>query len=59
MVARPSGVLITHRAFQNKGLLNPVFTVENSADNNPRHTKHSKSVHTTCMASNPLLHNIP
>ena len=58
MVARPSGVLSRHRSFQNIGLLNPKFTVENSADNNPIHTTHSKSVHTACMVSNPLRHNI-
>ena len=39
MVARrPSGVLNRHRGFQSIGLPNPVFTVENSADNNPIHT---------------------
>ena len=32
-----------------------IFTVENSAYNNQIHTKHSKSVHTTCMVSNPTL----
>ena len=42
MVARPSGVLNRHRGFQNIGLPNPVFTVENSADNNSIHTTHSK-----------------
>ena len=30
---------------------NPVFTVENSADDNQIHTTHSKSVHTTCSTS--------
>ena len=30
MVARPSGILIRHRGFQDIDLLNPVFTVENS-----------------------------
>ena len=54
MVARLSGVLNGHRGFQNTGLLYPVFTVENSADNNPIHTTHSKSVHTTCT----ILQNI-
>ena len=49
MVARPSGVLNRRRGFQNIGLPIPVITVENSADNNPIHTTHSKSVHTTCM----------
>ena len=34
-----------HTGFQNKGLPNPVFKVENSADNNPIHTTDSKSVH--------------
>ena len=34
---------------------NPVFTVENSAVNNPIHTILSKTVHTRCMVSNPLL----
>ena len=58
MVARPSGVLNRHGSFQNIGLPSAVFTVENSADNNPIHTTHSKSVHTTCMVSNPLLQNI-
>ena len=51
MVARRSGVLGRHRGFQNIGLPNPVFTAENSADDNPKHTAHSKSVHTTCMVS--------
>ena len=37
MVATPSGLLNGHRGFQNIGLLNTVFTVENSADNNPVH----------------------
>ena len=45
MVARPSGVLNRHRGFQNIGLPNPVFTVENSADDNPIHATYSKSVH--------------
>ena len=45
MVARPSGVLNRHRGFQNICPTSPVFTVENSADNNPVHTAHSKSVH--------------
>ena len=58
MVARPSGVLDKHRGFQNIDLPNPVFTVENSADNNPIHTAHSKSVHTTCIVSDPLLKSI-
>ena len=58
MVARPSGLLNRHRGFQNIGLSNPLFTVEKSADNNPIHTTHSKSVHTTCMVSSPLLQNI-
>ena len=53
MVARPSGVLSRHRGFQNIGLSSPVFTVENSAANNPIHTTHTKSVHTTCVMSNP------
>ena len=35
MVARLPGVLNRHKSFQNIGLSNPVFTVENSADNNP------------------------
>ena len=48
MVTRPSGVLNRHRGFQKIGLPNPVFTVENSAYNNPIHTTHSKSVHTPC-----------
>ena len=56
MAARRSRVLDRHRGFQNIGLPNPVFTVENSADNNPIHTTHSKSVHTTCMVSNPGFH---
>ena len=43
--------------FQKIGLPNPVFTVENSADNNPIHKTHSKSMHTTRMVSNPLLQN--
>ena len=55
MVATHSGVLNRHRGFQNIVLLNPVFTVENSADNNPLHTTHSESVHTTCMVSDLLL----
>ena len=38
MVARPSGVLNRHRGFQNIGLTNPVFTVEDSSDTNPIHT---------------------
>ena len=42
MVARPSGVLSKHSGFQNIGLSNPVFTVENSAVNNPIHATHSK-----------------
>ena len=49
MAARPSGVLSRRRDFQNIDLPNPVFTVKNSAANNPIHTTHSKSVHTTCM----------
>ena len=56
MVAKPpSGVINRHRGFQNIGLPNPVFTVENSADNNPIHTTHSKPVHTTWMVPNPSL----
>ena len=58
MVARPSGVLKRYRGFQNIGVLNPVFTVENSTDNNPIHTTHSESVHTKCMVSSPLLQNL-
>ena len=42
MVARPSGELNRHRGFQNIHLPNPVFTVENSADNYPIHIKHNK-----------------
>ena len=38
MVTRPSGVLNRHKGFQNIGLPNSVFTVENSAYNNPIHT---------------------
>ena len=49
MVARPWGVLNRHKGFKNIGL---PFTVENSIDNNPIQTIHSKSVHTTCMVSN-------
>ena len=37
MVARPLGVLNIHGFPKHKGILNPVFTVENSADNNPIH----------------------
>ena len=37
-----------YRGFQNIGLPSPVFTVENSAANNPIHTAHSESVHTRC-----------
>ena len=55
MAARPSGVPSRHRVFQNIGLSNPVFTFENSADNNQTHVK---SVHTICTVSNPLLRNI-
>ena len=58
MAARPSGVLHRHKGFQNIGKPNPVFTVENSAENNPIHTTHSKSVHTIRMVSNPSLRNI-
>ena len=59
MVARPQEYSTDrHRGFQNVGLPNPVFTVENSADNNPIHATQSKSVHTTCMVLNPLLQNI-
>ena len=50
MVARPPEVFNRHRGLQNRGLSNPVFTDENSADNN--------AIHTTCMVSNPLLQNI-
>ena len=39
------------RGFQNIGLPNPVFAVENSATNNPIHTTPSKSVHTTCITA--------
>ena len=53
-----TGVLNRHKGFQNIGLSNPVFTVENSADNNPIHTTYTQSIHTTCMVSNPLLQNI-
>ena len=53
-----SQTLNRHSGFQRIGLPNPVFTGENSADNNPIHTTHSKSVHTTCMVSKPLLQNI-
>ena len=49
MVARPSGALNRHRGLQNIGIPNPVFTAENSTDNNPIHTTHSKSVHTRYM----------
>ena len=49
MVARPSRVINRHRGFQNIGLRIPVFTVENSAGNDPIHTTHSESVHTACM----------
>ena len=49
MVARPLRVLNRHR-FPKHRL--PIFTVKNSADNNPVQATHSKSVHTTCMASN-------
>ena len=55
MVPRPSGVPSRHRVFQIIGLSNPVFTFENSADNNQTHIK---SVRTICMVSNPLLQNI-
>ena len=55
---RSTTVLNRRRGFQNIGLPNPVFTVENSADNNLMHTTHSKSLHTTSMVSNPLLQNI-
>ena len=41
MVTRPSGVLNRHRGFQNIGQPNPVFTVENSEDNNPIRATHS------------------
>ena len=57
MVARPSRVLNRHRGFQNIGQPSPVFTVENSANNNSVHPTHSKSVHATCMVSNPTLQN--
>ena len=43
-----------HGGFQNIVLPNPVSTVENSADNIPVHTTHSKSAYTTCMVSNPI-----
>ena len=49
--SQTSGVFNKHRGFQNIGLPNPVVTVENSANNNPIHTTHSKSVHTACMVS--------
>ena len=42
MVARASRVLNRHRGSKNIGLPNPVLTVENSADSNPKHTTHSK-----------------
>ena len=58
----PPDVLNSHytvcKGFRKIGLPNPVITAENSADNNPIHTTLNKSVHTTCMVSNPLLKNI-
>ena len=49
MVARASGVLNRQIGFQSIGLPYPVFTVENSADNNLMHTTHSKSAHRICI----------
>ena len=42
MAARPSGVVNRQRGFQNIGLLNPVFIVENSADNSEVTKSHPK-----------------
>ena len=59
MVARrPSGVFNRHRGFQNIGLPKPVFTVENSTDNNPIHTTYTKSRYTAWIVSSLLLKNI-
>ena len=60
VVARPSGVLNRHRGFQNIGLPNPVFTVENSADNNPIHTTHSNlyTQHACCQTHYPAEHSL-
>ena len=47
MVARHLGVLSRHRGFQNIDQPNPVFTTENSVDNNPIHkyTQHTANKH--------------
>ena len=64
MVVRPtSGVFNGHRGFQNIGLLNPVFTVENSADNNPIWTHNTHGVKPITAEHSPTarpaeLHNV-
>ena len=55
VVVRSSGVLNRHRGFQNICPPNPVFTVENSADNNPiQYTQHTVNLYIQHAWSKPI-----